>query len=909
MSAPSLAVTCPDENTLLAFIDGRLTPPALSHLASHLESCPSCSDVVAGAAPALLSGVATKPGSPGERVATDGGAASSLDLTGNLARGAAIGRYLILSLVGRGGMGEVYAAYDPELDRKIALKLLHDGAQRGDDAVRARSRLLREAKAIARLSHPNVVVVHDAGTVGERVFIAMEFVEGQTLAGWVAARPRTWREVRDLFMAAGRALAAAHAAGLVHRDFKPQNVMVGVGEGAQRQVRVMDFGLARDSLDGAAEGHRGDRFGMEASELPPDQSLGLTRTGALVGTPAYMAPEQFLGERADPRTDQFSFCVALHEALYGQRPFPDVTLAALTVAVIEGRVREPPNKGRVPAWLRRVVLRGLETKRADRFASMEDLLRALDRDPERKRRRVLAAAGVAALLLAGGAVGQRTASQPSATFCRGAADKLQGVWEEAALGPTGGRRAATRTAFLATGKSIAADSWERVAKILDGYATRWQDMFTDACRATHLRGEQSAEVLDLRMECLNRSLGGLRALVDIFARADGEVVVQAVNAAGSLPDLERCADLALLKAVVPPPGDANLRARVEETRRRTAELKASHDTGLAAEAVRRADALVGEVRDLPYLPAKAEALLQAGLAHDANAPSTTSSRVMEEAFWTALRSRQDELAASAASVLAGRIGYDSSSKENAHRWVRLGEALLDRLGAGHERTRSWLLQAHANIALIQHRLPEARQAYQQAIALKKKVLGPAHPDVAISIGTLSLALLEGGDLEGALEAVTQALQIFERAYGADSPLNAMWVSNQGEVLNALGRPKEAIPRFQRAIDLWATSSDADNPSFAYPLTGMGQALLLEKRAAEAIAPLERALRLRERYDPDPQRLAETRFALARALWDGGGDRAQARAHAAAARDGYARMAWRKAELATAEAWLAAHRRR
>ena len=272
---------------------------------------------------------------------------------GALVRGANVGRYLILGLVGRGGMGEVYAAFDPRLDRKIALKLLRETRGPETSAQAAQERLLREAQAIARLSHPNVVVVHDVGAIddethGVRVYLAMEFIEGQTLASWLAAAPRSWREICGVFAAAGKGLLAAHEAGLVHRDFKPQNVMVG-RDGA---VRVTDFGLARDTSD-VAEAETTTLDLVHSETRPTTDTIALTGTGVLLGTPLYMAPEQFLARPTDARTDQFSFCVALYEALYGERPFPSDSLQTLVGAVVSGRVRQPPLKTRVPAFLRK----------------------------------------------------------------------------------------------------------------------------------------------------------------------------------------------------------------------------------------------------------------------------------------------------------------------------------------------------------------------------------------------------------------------------------------------------------------------------------------------------------------------------------------------------------------------------
>ncbi len=301
-----------------------------------------------------------------------------------LARGAEIGRYVVLSHLGTGGMGIVYAAYDPELDRKVAVKLLKSDAS----GSHGRARLLREAQALAKLAHPNVVAVHDVGTVDDQVFVAMEFVQGTTLGGWLWARPRRWPEIVDLFVDVARGLQAAHAAGLVHRDLKPDNIMVG----DDRRVRVMDFGLARAELDaGARDGER-----------PREQALGLdlTREGVWLGTPMYMAPEQWRGEATDARTDQFSFCVALWEALHGERPFRGDTLVALMTAVTEGTIAPPTDPSKSPPWLRRALERGLQVAPEQRWPSMAALIAELQRDREARWPRWAPAAAVAGMIAA-----------------------------------------------------------------------------------------------------------------------------------------------------------------------------------------------------------------------------------------------------------------------------------------------------------------------------------------------------------------------------------------------------------------------------------------------------------------------------------------------------------------------------
>src|SRR5499427_5467638 len=331
-----------------------------------------------------------------------------------LERGDTVGRFVVLGLVGRGGMGEVYAAYDPELDRKVAVKLLRVKPGNGVSLSEGRARTLREAQAIARLSHPNVVVAYDVGTFEDKVFIAMEYVEGNTLTYWLQVQQRDWREILKAFMDAGRGLAAAHEKGIVHRDFKTDNVMIS----RDRHVRVMDFGLARQVQDKPAgpvvqvtktpptgvpaepaaappvvaqpipiriietpgkappEGDGPATMVITtdpASPAPPIPLEGrvtsgsfdarLTRTGAMMGTPAYMAPEQFLGTPTDARSDQFSFCISLYEALYGERPFEGSTMSTLTANVVHGNVRDAPAGSKVPLWVRKVLLKGLAPAR------------------------------------------------------------------------------------------------------------------------------------------------------------------------------------------------------------------------------------------------------------------------------------------------------------------------------------------------------------------------------------------------------------------------------------------------------------------------------------------------------------------------------------------------------------------
>lgn len=444
----SVETACLDDNTIVEFIDGLLSPSEIASVESHAARCDSCRRLLAelGRSP-------TEAPHPGNLSSTmPAGGYAHIDLQA----GQEIGRFVILSRIGKGGMGVVFSAYDPKLDRKVAIKLLHsrheDSGQSPDDAQR---RLMREAQAMAQLSHPNVIQVYDVGTYKSEVYIAMEFVQGETLSSWLLRWDRSWQDVLDKFVQAGKALTDAHGASLVHRDFKPDNVLVG----EEGRVRVMDFGLARwvrvdesghfssiisippvaspipaliahpsatDDNDSAALGTADTQQPIAPSgQLPSDPALplptlpgdakpqgkgavalhhSLTKTGALLGTPRYMAPEQFTGANADARSDQFSFCVALYEALYQQHPFESNTSYGLVETPDTTDVRPPAVSSRVPAWLHRALLKGMSANPGERFHSMGALMRVLTpappKPPSSRRFFALVAIAIAAMIAA-----------------------------------------------------------------------------------------------------------------------------------------------------------------------------------------------------------------------------------------------------------------------------------------------------------------------------------------------------------------------------------------------------------------------------------------------------------------------------------------------------------------------------
>lgn len=367
---------CPDDETVAALMEGRLEGDALRALTEHVDCCASCRELVADAVRA---------------VDVSGGKDEAAGMP--LPRGAQVGRYVVQGCIGSGAMGIVYTAHDPELGRNVALKLLRAAGDETPSSSGSRGRLLREAQAMAKLAHPDVITVYDVGTVGDEVFIAMELIDGGTLGEWLRQPAmRSWRDVLGVMRRAAEGLAAAHGAGLVHRDFKPDNVLVG----RDGRVRVTDFGLARLAATTAPAAAAEDASPMAHT------SSAVTRTGTLAGTPAYMAPEVIAGRPADVRSDVFAFCVTFYEALYGERPFAGKTLVDLRASIEAGRVRAPARSARIPKWLRRAVVRGLDANPENRPQSMRALLDMLDAGPRRARARIsLAAAGAVALFAIG----------------------------------------------------------------------------------------------------------------------------------------------------------------------------------------------------------------------------------------------------------------------------------------------------------------------------------------------------------------------------------------------------------------------------------------------------------------------------------------------------------------------------
>ncbi len=764
-----------------------------------------------------------------------------------------ISRYRLLSQLGAGGMGLVYLAYDPSLDRKVAIKLLRPGGDGVEPAAEAHARLHREAQALAKLSHPNVVAVHDVGTYdasalygaaddsdsGQGVFIVMEYIEGVTLARWLEDRPRGWQEILAVFIAAGRGLVAAHAVGVIHRDFKPSNVLVRRDD----SVHVFDFGLARSA--GKIEAPRADTGAEATSHEPWSSTLSspLTQFGAFVGTPAYMAPEQRGGEQVDERSDQFSFCVALHEGLYGNRPFSGDTLYLLEMAKASGRMDPPKHPRRLPKGLHRAIVRGLAEDPRLRWPTMPALLAELERTLRRRRGRIVAAVLTVGLLGAGaGAYAVQRGS-----VCTDAPAAFADAWSETS-------RAAISQAFTATGLPYAEDTLARVTDRLGDYRLRWLAVHTDACEAANVRRSQSYGVMDRRMVCLQQRRDELAALLDVLARADADVVEHAVAAVASLPAVEQCADLVALEGAGPLSSDPTLTLAAASVRRGLAAVLAEHAAGryaaareLAREALAAADRL-----DDRRLRADAERLL--GLTQLALADLVDSERSLSAAFFDGLASGQDTTAMLAAGTAATLVGNQLARPAEGLVWTRHLDALLDR----HGRPPALAAHYHVARASIATRTGDyAQAAASSRAAIAALELAEPRDELAIAdaLKSLASALASVGKLAESLELLQRSLDIHTDALGPAHPLVAAVLQTMGGSYALLGDNTAAEQVHHRALQIWRASLPPGHERLGYPLSALGDIAGGRAHYEEARAYYEEANTIwRNYYGPEHPRV-------------------------------------------------------
>jgi tetratricopeptide (TPR) repeat protein len=845
---------CLSENLVVALVDGALDPAERARAHAHLHRCGACRRLVS--AVARLS----DPGEAGPLLTTPSGGGALAPEETWLPRGTAIDRYVILEQVGAGSAGAVYSAYDPDLDRRVALKLLRpsepdagdearDADEMGAEDERAgrRAALLREARLMARLSHPNVIAVHDVGSAESGVFVAMEFIAGSTLREWLEAEERPWSAISAVFVAAGRGLAAAHRAGLVHRDFKPDNVLIDRDGG----VRVTDFGLARFTSLAAEEPRAADADEPRARDADgprgPDETWAwrLTRTGAVVGTPAYMAPEQFLGRPADAASDQFSFCVALYEAVHGARPFAGGSLDELRGAVLAGRARPIEPRGGGPAGLARVLERGLAVDPAARFPSMDALLDELAGRPRGRRRQIALAA--AALAIAGAAAGALWARAPAAPeLCTGAPSHLATLW-----GPA--RRAAIGSAFAATGAAYAPAAWTRTEQIVDDYARGWVAAHTEACRATRVLGEQSEAAMELRMQCLSGRRRDLGALLDLLASADRVVAERATSAALSLPPTSDCADVeALARPVARPtePAAAAALAAIEVAIARADALAETRGWREALDAYRPLEA---GARALGHAPLLAEVLGEIGNLENATGDPAAAARTLEQAILAA-EAGNDDARRARSLILLANVTADPTRLERTGQLLDHAGAIVGRLN--DRRLLASLEFSRGKAAEKGAKLEEARRHYARALAEEEAIAPPDVRRVSLRLLELGSLLERMGDYDEARRLLERARDLDERSLGPDHPQTARSYDKLANLANSMARFDEALRLYDRAIEIRVRSLGERHQGTVGSLYFRGMTLVGLGRLDEAEADMTRALAgARGMATPDQQSIA------------------------------------------------------
>jgi len=601
-------VTCPEDNTLGALVEGRLGEAETAEIREHLDGCEACRGA---ALAAVRAGLARAP--------TD----TEDEPDAAPAVGATYGRYELRRLIGTGGMGHVFEAFDRELERAVALKLVRP--QVADQ--RAAERLVRESRIMAKVADRSVITVFDAGRLGARVYIAMELIRGDTLGSYLARTRPGWREVVALYARAGAGLVAAHRAGVVHRDFKPDNVLVELASDRVRRVVVTDFGIA----------HAGEPAEPAGEPTPRETASGdvrLTATGAAIGTPAYMAPEQLSGEPVDARADMFAFAVALWEGLFGARPFAGRTVEAIHAAQLV-RPRPPRGAPRVPARLVRVVERGLAIAPADRWPDLSTMLQRLA--AIRARRRRVAIAASAALLVGLGVAGARIASAPASACGR----ELEAPALGTALDPV-----------------LAA----RVAR----FAGDWRTVHSEACRAARAPA----------LACLEARRLELAAFAD-DVRTGGARTAQAL--AATLGDPAACRDPApgLLEPRVP--SDPVVRRAVTPLRVTIHDASTARERGELEVAARLAKAAADDAR-AGWPEVRAEALYELALVQDARGEHKPAVAGLREAASVAAAARDDELVARSWLQLVASASYELDEPARVLEYVATADAALDRIG-------------------------------------------------------------------------------------------------------------------------------------------------------------------------------------------------------------------------------------
>lgn len=786
--------------------------------------------------------------------------------------GRKLGRYLVIDTLGRGGMGIVLRAYDPKLGREVALKrLLAKTLSR-----QMRERMIREARAMAALNHPNVVSLYDFEERDGGVVLAMEFVDGQTLASWLAT-PRSSREVLSTYCAAGRGLWAAHRAGLLHRDFKPANVLIS----REGEVKVTDFGLAR--LDSASESPSGLEFSTVGDDpaMSSGGPLALTDPNVVMGTPPFMAPEQHRGGELSPAADQYAFCVALWLGLTGSLPFrvdAKEGMPRLLKLKLDGPPAWPSTGARVPRRVIGAIRRGLAVHSEDRWPHLEALLGALESGARAGGRRIMLAVGAASVLGGALAGGARWAAERAA-LCSGGEGYLKSVWDEE-------HRSKVKASMLATHEPYAAGSWERVDAAFDEFARRWVQMHVETCEATRVRAEQTPELMDLRMGCLHRARHAFGSAVELLADADSKAVRNANHLTDALPDLSTCADVESLQAEasLSPAGEDE--PRIDDGYRRLEQAKVLRRAGRYDEAEQVLEDTCEALEGVEHLPIEVKLTVEMGRVQEysgsfekagetyAEAIKLASARpgLLHEELFRAVNGsmrveggeahdfevvdiyrplaeglvRERPKLEGALHDTLGDIAGKRGDPAKAERHYRRAVALRERtLGGAHTSTLA-SMNGLAAVLELRGEYEKALPLYERTLELYIERLGPKHPDVAKARNNLAGLFHALGDFERAETAYRGALELWQEVFGDEHPDLASIKNNLAIVVGDRGRYDEAIELFGEALEHWTTRLGPEHPRVATCLSNLATVLSDKGLLLEAEETHRRALEIREK---------------------------------------------------------------
>ena len=754
----------------------------------------------------------------------------------------AIGRYRLERLLGSGAMGLVYLARDEQLDRSVAIKLLtKDAAGLGEEpSERGRmiARVLREAQAMASLSHPNVVQVFDVGFSDDTPYIVMEYIAGPTLSKWMRAETRRVEDILRIFVEAGRGLAAAHALGIVHRDFKPANVLLD----PDGHARVTDFGLART----AAEPNS-----AEASSPSGPLDASLTASGMVIGTPAYMAPEQHAGKAVGAAADQYAFCVALFEALYGRRPFDAASYRALVAQKRSGVVVRTASDPPIRADIDRAIERGLAPDPEDRWPTIETLLYALQPRRPRRRAAFLASGAVVGSVIVGvAALGGASSPSPCAEL-----EASTIAW----------------SASMPIRAQLDAEAWTRLDGAVTQAIDRWRATVDEVC---------ASAALDVQVACLTQHREHVASTIDAMNTIEA-VGRQAIVVASSLPSARQCVDVDPETEPDPPAPEIVARARELEddlvrARAQTIAMNSEADLARAREFVERA-------RELGYAPILAAALQRRSACESGMGDVAAAVASAEEAYFLALRANALREALRAAIALTNLVGAHAQDPEGARTWQNHATALLQRVhdpsheaalqrSVGHvaweagrfaeakvdyeralailrtDPTSSVMEQAQLlhNIGDAEDKLGNAaaaRAKFREVMAIEAQLLGDDHVQVAATEGGIALSYLGEGRYDEAAAILERTVAAHERAFGEHHPEVAKWSANLGAAQIRTGRHEDARRNLRRAISIFEEHDHRDLPMYRMNLAAVENALGHRDEARSlieaAVAELER----------------------------------------------------------------------